>query len=140
MEVEGGAAKAASSARGRRFSTIRRSVDNLAKADRAWRIEYYYQPSSGRYGGYLRYRYLLLGILLGLSGRYSNLRYASDQCLISSHEMSLTVIRTPCNRSYLSDLLSDPLTDAGADGHTISNSISVLRCINALAYSLGSPS
>jgi len=42
VEVEGGAAKAASSARGRRFSTIRLSVDNLAKADRAWRIEYYY--------------------------------------------------------------------------------------------------
>jgi hypothetical protein len=40
VEVEGGAAKAASSARGRRFSTIRRSVDNLARADRAWRIEY----------------------------------------------------------------------------------------------------
>jgi len=40
VEVEGGAAKAASSALGRRFSTIRRSVDNLARADRAWRIEY----------------------------------------------------------------------------------------------------
>ena len=44
--MEGGAAKAASSARGRRFSTIRRSVDNLARADRAWRIEYCHQPKT----------------------------------------------------------------------------------------------
>jgi hypothetical protein len=64
--VEGGAAKAASSARGRRFSTIRLSVDNLAKADRAWRIEYYHQARLRYTWRDLRYRYLLLGNLLGL--------------------------------------------------------------------------
>jgi hypothetical protein len=76
VEVEGGAAKAASSARGRRFSTIRRSVDNLARADRAWRIEYYHQPRPGLQGRDLRYRCLLLGTLLGRLMKCLNLRYA----------------------------------------------------------------
>jgi hypothetical protein len=76
VEVEGGAAKAASSARGRRFSTIRRSVDNLARADRAWRIEYCYQPDTKGEARDLRYRYLLLGTLLGRLMKCLSLHYA----------------------------------------------------------------
>jgi hypothetical protein len=141
VEVEGGAAKAASSALGRRFSTIRRSVDNLARADRAWRIEYCRQPRPGSEWRELRCRYLLLDTLLGRLMKCLNLRYAFHQSLTSSDDVVLTVVRTPCSRSYLSELLHvQQLADARADGHTISNSISVLRCINVLAYSLGSPS
>ena len=43
VEVDG-AAKAAWSAPGNRSSTVLLSVASRARADRAWRIEYYHQP------------------------------------------------------------------------------------------------
>jgi len=49
VEVDG-AAKAASSARGNRSSTVLLSVANRARADRAWRIEYWHQPCSDGMG------------------------------------------------------------------------------------------
>jgi len=110
-EVESaGAAKAASSARGSRFSTIRLSVTSLARADRAWRIEYCASVlQCGRGWRNLRHRYLLLDSLLDRSMRCLSRHCAMHQSSARSDgRICVTVVKTPCNRSWSSDLVHSP--------------------------------